>query len=379
MRVPFLDLSDVVTELRPALNAAWHRVMDSGWFIGGAEVEAFEAEFADFAGAKHAIGVANGLDALTLVLRAWDIGPGDEVIVPGHTFIATLLAISQTGATPVPVEVDDATFNLDPAAIEAAISPKTRAIMPVHLYGQLADMVAIKAIAARHNLRVLEDSAQAHGATRDGAAPATHGDAASWSFYPGKNLGAFGDGGGITTDDDALAARLRTLRNYGSAVKYVHDERGVNSRLDTLQAALLRVRLAHLSAWNERRRVHAAAYLAALAPVAAAHPEFRLPVVAPGSEPVWHLFVVRHPDRAALAEALAARGVSTQQHYPIVPHHSGAYRESLAHVSLPISEAIAATVLSLPMGPHLTVEQRDHVIAAVAEAVAALADRASGT
>ena len=375
MRVPFLDLADVVTELRPELDAAWHRVMDSGWFIGGAEVDAFEAEFAAFAGAKHGIGVANGLDALTLVLRAWGIGPGDEVIVPGHTFIATLLAVSQIGAVPVPVEVDDATCNLDPGAIEAAITAKTRAIIPVHLYGQLADMVAIAQIARKHGLLVLEDAAQAHGATRDGAQPATHGDAAAWSFYPGKNLGAFGDGGGITTNDDALAARLRTLRNYGSAVKYVHDERGVNSRLDTLQAALLRVRLAHLAAWNARRLVHAEAYLTALAPVAAAFPALRLPTVASDSAPVWHLFVVRHPQPLALAAALATRGVATQRHYPTVPHQTGAYAEQLGHVDLPVSERIASEALSLPMGPHLTTPQRDAVIVAVSEAVAELAAR----
>lgn len=372
MRVPFLDLSDVVSELRPQLDEAWHRVMDSGWFIGGPEVEAFEHEFAEFSGAKHCVGVANGLDALTLVLRGWGIGPGDEVIVPGHTFIATLLAVSQTGATPVPVEVDALTCNLDPAAIEAAVTPQTRAVIPVHLYGQLADMAAIATIAQKHGLLILEDAAQAHGASRDGAQPATHGHAAAWSFYPGKNLGAFGDGGGITTNDDALAARLRTLRNYGSTVKYVHDARGVNSRLDTLQAALLRVRLGHLQQWNDRRKAHAVAYLAGLAPIAAAYPDLRLPVVASGSDPVWHLFVVRHPKRQSLAAALAERGVNTQQHYPITPQQSGAYRESLGGVKLPVSEQTAAEVLSLPIGPHLTDAQRGYVIEMVGEALATL-------
>ncbi|MEY3013193.1 MAG: hypothetical protein RIT45_1928 [Pseudomonadota bacterium] len=361
MKVPFLDLGAAVAEIRPELDEAWHRVMDRGWFVAGAELEAFESEFAAFTEADACVGVANGLDALSLVLRAWEIGPGDEVIVPGHTFIATWLAVSYVGATPVPVEVDAATCNLDPAAIEAAISPRTRAIIPVHLYGQLADMQTIGGIAQRHGLKVLEDAAQAHGARRDGRSAGAFGDAVAWSFYPGKNLGAYGDGGAVTTRDVALARRLRALRSYGSERKYVHDLAGVNSRLDELQAALLRVRLRHLAAWNERRRGIAAHYQAALAGL----PGLTLPHVADASEPVWHLYVVRHAERDRLQAALAEHGVQTLMHYPTPPHHCGAYAATHGDVSLPISEGIAATVLSLPIGPQQTETQTSAVVAAV--------------
>lgn len=364
MSIPFLDLGAAVAEIRPELDAAWKRVMDRGWFIAGAELEAFEAEYAAFCEAEEAIGVANGLDALSLVLRAWEIGPGDEVIVPGHTFIATWLAVSYVGATPVPVEIDEGTANLDPAAIEAAITARTRAVIPVHLYGQIADMEAIAGIARAHGLRILEDAAQAHGARRDGRAAGSLGDAAAWSFYPGKNLGAYGDGGAVTTNDPALARRLRALRNYGSERKYVHDLRGVNSRLDELQAALLRVRLAHLAEWNTRRERIASRYLDALA----AAPGLTLPTVAPRSAPAWHLFVVRHRDRDALHQALATRGVQTLMHYPTAPHHNGAYAEAFSDLSLPKSEAFAAECLSLPIGPHLG---DDAVATVIAEVVAA--------
>ncbi|MCB9737785.1 MAG: DegT/DnrJ/EryC1/StrS family aminotransferase [Deltaproteobacteria bacterium] len=369
MSVPFLDLGAAVGEVRAELDAAWTRVMDRGWFIAGAELDAFEAEYAAFCGAEHAIGVANGLDALSLVLRAWEIGPGDEVIVPGHTFIATWLAVSYVGATPVPVEIDPATANLDPSALEAAITKRTRAVMPVHLYGQLADMTAIAAIARAHGLRILEDAAQAHGATRGGQPAGALGDAAGWSFYPGKNLGAYGDGGAVTTNDAELARRLRALRNYGSERKYVHDLRGVNSRLDELQAALLRVRLAHLPAWNARRSRIAERYLGALAGA----PGLTLPTVAAGSSPSWHLFVVRHAERDALHTALAERGVQTLMHYPTPPHHNGAYAEEFAGVSLPLSEAFAAECLSLPIGPQLGDDAVAEVVAAVRAACAQLA------
>ena len=259
--IPFLDLRASYLELKTALDSAFQRVMASGWYILGEELKAFEAEFAEYCNVKYCVGVGNGLDALHLILRAMDIGQGDEVIVPSNTFIATWLAVSYAGATPVPVEPDEATYNIDPSKIEAAITEKTKAIMPVHLYGQPADMDPILKIAARHHLKVIEDAAQAHGARYKGKRTGSLGDAAGFSFYPGKNLGAFGDGGAVTTNDSTLAERVRRLSNYGSQVKYAHDVKGFNSRLDELQAALLRVKLRHLDAWNGRRRQIAAQYL----------------------------------------------------------------------------------------------------------------------
>lgn len=367
--VAFLDLGAAVAELRPALDAAWHRVMDRGWFIAGEELSTFEAEFAAFCEAPSCVGVANGLDALALVLRAWEIGPGDEVIVPGQTFIATWLAVSQLGATPVAVDVEADTCLLDARLIEAAITPRTKAIIPVHLFGQMADMHAIAAVARRHGLRILEDAAQAHGARRDGLAVGALAHAATWSFYPGKNLGAYGDGGAVTTADPTLAHQLRALRNYGSERKYVHDLSGVNSRLDELQAALLRVRLGELEAWNQRRRTIAKRYLEALAGL----PGLTLPTIAAGSAPVWHLFVVMHDARDRLHQALAARGVQTLMHYPTPPHHCGVYRDSHSSVSMPHGEAAAARCLSLPIGPHLSADDVERVIAAVRAEVSALA------
>jgi dTDP-4-amino-4,6-dideoxygalactose transaminase len=305
--------------------------------------------------------VGNGLEALTLVLRAWGLGPGDEVIVPSNTYIATWLAASHVGATPVPVEPVEATYNLDPRRIEEAITPRTRAILPVHLYGQPADMGPIMEIARRRGLKVLEDCAQSHGARYRGRRAGALGDAAGFSFYPGKNLGAFGDGGAVTTDDDGLAHALRTLRNYGSTVKYHNEVKGFNSRLDELQAALLRPRLATLDAWNARRSRIAQAYMGALAGT-----DLRLPVEAGGCESAWHLFVVRAPRRNELQDALAARGVGTMVHYPLPPHLQPAYAEmGLARGAFQISEAIHDEVLSLPMGPHLSDAQVEHVIASV--------------
>ncbi len=367
--IPFLDLAKAYAAHRDELDAAWHRVMQRGWFIAGDELAAFEREFAAYTGARHAIGVANGLDALALVLRAWGIGAGDEVLVPSQTFIATWLAVSQCGATPVAVEVLDTTCNIDPSQIAAAMTPRTRAIVPVHLYGQPAAMQEVLALAARHGLRVLEDAAQAHGARLDGQPCGSLGHAAAWSMYPGKNLGAFGDGGAITTDDDALAMTLRKLRNYGSSVKYVHDVQGVNSRLDELQAALLRVRLRHLDADNQRRAQIAARYLAQLAGV----PDLTLPVVASGATPVWHLFVVRHPRRDALQAALQERGVATQIHYPIPPHRAGAYAASHGGLQLPRADAWATQCLSLPISPWHSDAEVEAVITAVREAASALA------
>jgi dTDP-4-amino-4,6-dideoxygalactose transaminase len=365
MSVPFLDLGATYQELKDELDQAYQRVMQSGWFLLGQELQAFEQEFAAYVGVKHCIGVGNGLDALQLIVRGYDIGPGDEVIVPANTYIATWLAVSYAGATPIPVEPDPTTYNLDPARIEAAITPRTRAIMPVHLYGQPAEMQPILEIARAHGLRVIEDAAQAHGARYRGQPVGGLGDAAGFSFYPGKNLGAFGDAGAITTNDDALAARMRTLRNYGSQVKYYNEEKGFNSRLDEFQAAILRVKLRHLDEWNARRAELAALYLRALEPLG-----LTLPVTPAHIEPVWHLFVIRTAQRDELQQQLTAAGIGTLIHYPLPPHLQQAYRELPYEAgSFPISEAIAQEVLSLPIGPHLTPGDAEQVIEAVIAAV----------
>ena len=365
MAVPFLDLHAACAELRPEIDAAIARVLDSGWYILGPEVEAFEAEFAGYCQADHAIGLANGLDALHLALRAMDMGPGDEVIVPSNTYIATWLAVSQCGATPVPVEPDPATHNIDPARIEAAITPRTRVILPVHLYGQPVDLDPILAIARKHGLRVLEDGAQAHGARYKGRRIGGHGDAVAWSFYPGKNLGALGDGGAVTTNDAQIADRLRVLRNYGSRVKYVNEVAGYNSRLDPLQAAVLRVKLAHLDDWNARRTALAQVYLDGLRDTGLV-----LPHVPDWAQPAWHLFVVRHRQRDDLQRALSEAGIGSLIHYPIPPHKQQAYAEAgFAATAFPLASRMAAEVLSLPMGPQLSIEQAEVVVAAVHEAV----------
>jgi dTDP-4-amino-4,6-dideoxygalactose transaminase len=349
--IPFLDLQDTYRELQAELDAAYRRVMDVGWYILGAEVDAFEAEFAAYCGVAHCVTMGNGLDALHLILRAYNIGPGDEVIVPAFTFIATWLAVSASGAVPVAVEVDERTYNLDPARVEEALTPRTRAILPVHLYGQPADMDALTTLARRHGLRVIEDAAQAHGARYKGRRAGSLGDAAAFSFYPAKNLGAYGDGGAVTTNDSQLAGRLRLLRNYGSLQKYVHECRGVNSRLDELQAAFLRVRLRHLDDWNERRRRLAAAYQRGFESV----PGLIAPSVPDWSEPVWHLFVVRHRHRDELQRYLAQAGIGSHIHYPVPPHRSDAYRDCIWQgKGLRRTEVLAREVLSLPMSPHLS-------------------------
>jgi dTDP-4-amino-4,6-dideoxygalactose transaminase len=358
--VPFLDLKAPYRELRPQLDAAYQRVMESGWFILGEEVETFERDFAAFCGARHCIGVANGLDALHLIVRGYGIGPSDEVIVPGNTYIASWLAVSYAGATPVPVEPDAQTYNLDPARVEEAITPRTRAIMPVDLYGQPADMDALASIARRHNVKLIEDAAQAHGASIGGRRAGTLGDAAGFSFYPGKNLGANGDAGAVVTNDDELADAVRLLRNYGSKVKYENEVKGYNSRLDPLQAAFLGVKLAVLEEWNARRAAVAQRYLRELRSVAG----LVLPHVPANVVPSWHLFVVRHPRRDALRQHLDDAGIGTLIHYPIPPHLSKAYGES-RWPALPITEELARTVLSLPIGPHMTDEQVGVVIDAV--------------
>lgn len=349
MNIPFLDLKAPYLELREELDAAYARVMNSGWYILGEEVAAFEREFAEYCGVRHCIGVGNGLDALYLILRAMEIGAGDEVIVPSNTYIATWLAVSQTGAVPVPVEPDERSWNIDPDRIEAAITPRTRGILAVHLYGQAAEMTRINAIARRHKLKVIEDAAQAHGALCNGRKVGGLGDAAGFSFYPGKNLGALGDGGAVTTNDDGLAERVRLLRNYGSRQKYVNVVKGVNSRLDELQAALLRVKLRRLDEWNQRRERLSMRLLEGLADSG-----LGLPCLAEGCTSVWHLFVVRCPVRDGLQKELGEQGIGTLIHYPVPPHLQDAYRElGYGPGSFPLAEQLADQVLSLPMGPHI--------------------------
>jgi dTDP-3-amino-3,4,6-trideoxy-alpha-D-glucose transaminase len=360
MPIPFLELKPTYLELKDELDEAYHRVMDGGWYIMGAELETFEEEFAQYCDVKYCVGVANGLEALQLALMAWGIGPGDEVIVPGMTFIATWLAVSHTGATPVPVDVRADTVNIDVSLIKQAITPKTKAIIPVHLYGQPADMDPICEIAEKHGLHVLEDAAQAHGARYRGRRTGSLGHAAAFSFYPGKNLGAFGDGGAVTTDDESLYRQLLLLRNYGSAVKYHYKETGLNSRLDPLQAAFLSVKLKHLDDWNDRRKAQAKSYLEELACIEA----LSLPVILDHNESSWHLFVIQADKRDELQGHLMKEGIQTQIHYPFSPHQVGAYQEN-AWPDLPGSEKHAAQCLSLPLGPHLNNEQQRQIACAL--------------
>ncbi len=369
MNVPFLDLKFPYIELKDELDAAYRRVMESGWYILGTEVEAFEAEFADYCESKQCVGVANGLDALHLIVRGYGIGPGDEVIVPSNTYIATWLAVTHAGATPVPVEPDERTYNIDPAKIEQAITPKTKAIMVVHLYGQTADMDPINVIARKHGLKVIEDCAQAHGSRYKGRRAGSLGDAAGFSFYPGKNLGAVGDGGAVTTNDIELADRIRILRNYGSQIKYHNEVVGFNSRLDELQAALLRIKLTRLDEWNDRRRQVAGRYLLELA----GQQKLTLSHVPEWAESVWHLFVVRYPQRDQLQKSLTEAGIGTMIHYPIPPHLQSAYA-ALAYDrgSFPIAENIHNEVLSLPIGPSMTLSDAEQVVHAMRSSIVAL-------
>lgn len=347
--IPFLDLPALNLSMASEMQAALQRVLVSGQLILGPEVAAFETEFAAYCQTTHCIGVANGLDALQLILQALDIGPGDEVIVPSNTFIATWLAVSAVGATLVPVEPLESIHNIDPARLEAAITPRTRAIMAVHLYGQTADMAPITALAQQYGLKVIEDAAQAHGARYQGRRAGSLGDAAGFSFYPGKNLGALGDGGAITTSDADLAARLRRLRNYGSEKKYHHLELGTNSRLDELQAAFLRAKLTSLDAANARRSAIATRYLESLSSLNGA--KIILPKVAEGMQSSWHLFVIRSKRRDALQLALAEAGIQTAIHYPIAPHQQPAYAGLWCAEAFPIASRLATEVLSLPIGP----------------------------
>lgn len=362
IKIPILDLKPAYAELRAELDAAYHRVMESGWVLLGRELEAFESEYAQSVGVRHCIGVANGLEALQLVLMARGIGPGDEVIVPSHGYIATWLAVTHAGARPVPCEPDPLTYNLDAERLAALVTPRTKAVLPIHLYGQTADMERINAAASAHGLLVLEDGAQSHGARCRGRQSGALGHAAGISFYPSKNLGALADAGAVTTDDAELADKLRHLRNYGSKVRYQHEHAGLNSRLSELQAAFLRAKLPHLAAWNARRVALAARYLSQLNGVG----DLVLPFTPGWAEPVWHLFVVRTASRDALQAYLASQGIGSQIHYPIPPHLSGAYRDAgWNRGAFPLAEKFANEVLSLPIGPHVTAGQVDEVCAAI--------------
>ncbi|MDF1776195.1 MAG: DegT/DnrJ/EryC1/StrS family aminotransferase [Rhizobiaceae bacterium] len=359
--IPFLDLQAAYLELKAEIDAAVARALDSGWYILGPEVEAFETEWAQYCGANHAVGLANGLDALTLALRALDVGPGDEVIVPSNTYIATWLAVSAVGATPVPVEPDPATHNIDTTRIAAAITPQTKVLLPVHLYGQPADMDPILTLARQHGIAVVEDAAQAHGARYKGKRIGAHGDIVCWSFYPGKNLGALGDGGAITTSRPDLADKVQMLRNYGSRVKYVNEVQGVNSRLDPIQAAVLRVKLKYLDDWTDRRRTIADLYTKGLKDSG-----LILPHVPDWADPVWHLYVVCTEERDALQQRLGAAGIGTLIHYPLPPHMQEAYAElGMTADAFPLARQMADGVLSLPIGPQMEVQHAAFVCNAV--------------
>lgn len=356
--VPFLDLGAAYAELRDDLDRAALASLNSGRYIGGGEVTEFEEAFAAYTGAAHCVGVANGLDAITLALSAGGIGAGDEVLVPSNTFIATWLAVAQVGALPVPVEPDPATHNVTAEGLSAKITQRTRAMIPVHLYGCPAPIDGIDELARDRDLFLVEDAAQAHGARwRDKPIGGT-GHATTWSFYPGKNLGALGDGGAVTTNDAGLAEKIRMLGNYGSREKYVHEIAGVNSRLDPVQAALLAVKLVHLEAWNDRRRDIARHYTEAFR-----NTELILPAPPKAADPVWHLYVVRSGDRDALQAHLARDGIQTLIHYPCPPHRQGAFRDD--SLSLPVAERLADEVLSLPIGPQMSADQVDRVIDSV--------------
>ena len=357
MNIPFLNLQANYVELKSELDQAYQRVMNSGWYILGSEVDSFEKEFAEFCQAKYCVGVGSGLDALSLSLKAVGVGEGDEVIVPANTFIATWLAVDYCGATPVPVEPEYGSGNINPLLIEQAITSKTKAIIPVHLYGQPAKMDEIFAIAEQYNLRVIEDAAQAHGALYRGRRVGALGNVGAFSFYPGKNLGAFGDGGAIVTDSIDIYESIKAMRNYGSNKKYIHHVKGVNSRLDELQAAFLRIKLKKLQAWNAQRKVIAEHYIKRFADTNVT------PMALDESvESAWHLFVVKSSLRDELQTYLAGSGVETIIHYPESPHRQGAYSElALSDNAFPVSLALQKQVLSLPMGPHLSMEEAEMV------------------
>jgi dTDP-4-amino-4,6-dideoxygalactose transaminase len=362
IRIPILDLKAAVEELRPQLDAAYRRVVDSGWFLLGKELETFEQEYAQSLDVRHCIGVANGLEAMQLVLMALGVGAGDEVIVPSNGYIATWLAVTHVGAQPVPCEPDERTYNLDPSRLVKVVTPRTKVILPIHLYGQPADMNAITEFANNRGLFVLEDAAQSHGARCSGRQAGALGNAAGISFYPSKNLGALADGGAVTTDNDALADKLRYLRNYGSKQRYQNEDLGLNSRLSELQAAFLRAKLPYLTDGNRRRAVLADRYREQLTGIG----DLRLPFVPDWADPAWHLYVVRTRQRDRLREHLTAAGIGTQVHYPTPPHLSKAYAAAgWKEKDFPIAEQLAKEVLSLPMSPHHTVEQIDTVCVSI--------------
>lgn len=357
MQVPFLDLGAAYRALQPEIETALLQAARSGVYIGGGALQDFEQAFAAYSGSLHCVGTGNGLDALRLALMALDVGPGDEVIVPSNTFIATWLAVTQCGATLVPVEPDPSSHLITVDAIAAAITPRTRVILPVHLYGQPVDIDAITTLAREHGIRTIADAAQAHGARFDGQPIGGAFDLCTWSFYPSKNLGALGDGGAVTTNDPALAERVRLLGNYGSREKYRFEQAGINSRLDPLQAAILSVKLPWLDAWNARRQSIAARYQAALA-----DSDWQLPQVSPRVSPVWHLFVVRHPQRERMQQALRERGINTLIHYPIPPHLQEAYQGQWPTEAFPVARQLASDILSLPIGPQLSDAHLNFVI-----------------
>ena len=361
--VPFLDVGAACDELRDEIELSIARVLKSGWFILGEELHAFEHEFADYVGARYCAGTGSGLDALTMALRAHDIGPGDEVIVPSNTFIATWLSVTQVGATLVPVDVDSETYNIDPDLVARAITSKTRAIIPVHLYGRPADLDSINAIAQAKSIVVIEDAAQAHGAQYKNQKIGSGGNTVAWSFYPGKNLGALGDGGAVTGDDKHVIERVRILSNYGSSKKYVHEVKGVNSRLDEIQAAVLRQKLTRLDEWNERRKAIARKYLNGIE-----NDNIRLPRADMDYDSVWHLFVVKTNERDKLIKHLTTHGIGFAIHYPICAHRQLAYEdEDFSGFPCPVGEKLQDQVLSLPIGPHLNTEQVNRILNVISE------------
>jgi dTDP-4-amino-4,6-dideoxygalactose transaminase len=365
-RIPFADLRAARLELGAELDAALARTVDSGWYLLGEELEEFEREYAAYCGTRHCVGVASGLSAIELALRAGGVGPGDEVIVPAYTWVATWLAVTRTGARPVGVDVEESTYNLDPRLLGAAVTDRTAAIVPVHLRGEPADMDAIAAVAAARDLLVVEDAAQAHGARYRGRSVGGLGDAAAFSFYPTKNLGCLGDGGAVTTDDGELAERVRLLRNYGMRNRYEIEAAGVNSRLAEIQAAALRAALPRLDAWNRVRAALAGIYLDAFDGPAS----LSVPAAPEWADAAWHLFVIGHPDRDSCARALAARGIETLVHYPLLPHRARPYREHWAAGDFPVAERLAASAISLPLYPQLDPAACERVADAVLATVA---------
>lgn len=361
MKIPFLEIGDSYRELKSEIDTSVLRVLNSGNYILGSEVEDFEINWAQYCEAKYAVGLANGMDALILALRSLDVGPEDEVIVPSHTYIATWLAISAVGAIPVPVEPDPNTYNIDPINISSAITQKTKVLLPVHLYGQPANIDPILKIAKQHGLSVVEDAAQSHGARYKGRRIGAHGDIVCWSFYPGKNLGAFGDAGAITTDRADLAEKIQILRNYGSPKKYVNNLRGINSRLDPIHAAVLGVKLKYLSKWNDRRRAIADMYQKELKNIGLV-----LPFVPEWAEAVWHLYVIRSSKRDSLKDRLTDEGIGILMHYPIPPHMQKAFTSlGFTGDSFPLAQKLANEVLSLPIGPQLEIKNAEYIVSAL--------------